>query len=250
MLNQLFIYFIHFKIPLFVYFFKLFLLCSAWIVVLSVVDQYLAVKYPYKFKFRKDIKCQIIMILAMFLILCLLNVSDIFGFSSACLNNCDKKSEKSFSFDHSKCLNDCINISTLNDFINFSCLFVYLPFILMVLFSILIFRELKTKKLNTNNRNLKRAKKRLLVSISLSSFFLICNLPFSVYNLIKITLNWNFKEIENDFFLEIFHSIILVFFYFTCDFLMFLIFNKIFRKEFLSILCKKRWWYNKLKCIP
>ena len=239
-LNQLFIYFIHFELPLFVYFFKLFLLYSAWIIVLSLIDQYFAVKYPYKFKFRKDFKFQVIVILVSFFVLCLLNVPDIFGFLSACLNDCNKNYEKSFVFNYSKCLNNCVNISTLQEFINFSFLFVYLPFILMILCSVLTFRELVTKKLNTHNTNLKRAIKMLLVSISLSSFFLICNLPFSIYNLIKIILNWEYDHTENDFFLEIFHSIILLFFYFTCDFLMLITFNKVFRNEFVSIFCRKR----------
>jgi hypothetical protein len=48
--------------------------CTGYIIVLSLIDQFLSVKYPLKFHFRKKLKYQLLALIIIFMVLAILDV--------------------------------------------------------------------------------------------------------------------------------------------------------------------------------
>jgi hypothetical protein len=69
-------YFIPFQliVKFLIFFGILFNNCTGYIIVLSLIDQFLSVKYPLKFDFRKKLKYQLLALIIIFMVLAILDV--------------------------------------------------------------------------------------------------------------------------------------------------------------------------------
>ena len=185
---------------------------SSWIIVISSIDIYLTVKYPTKFHYRKKFKYQMIIFLILFITICSLYSTDFIYTITDPKNNC-----KAVSFQISFYLNLYSMI-----------LFAVLPFIIMAITNILTYLQLRERKINRNQP--KKAKKLFKTSLGLNLFFFISNIPvFTVYVIGNIS-NTNFS----DFFYNIFNLI--SFAYFSFDFFIYIIANRLFREYFYNII--------------
>jgi hypothetical protein len=199
-----------------------------WIIVISSIDRYMAVKYPSKYQFRNDLKYQASILSAVFIVLVFTDIPfylyyDIF--SSANQTFCGTVDVfTGFYIDLANLL-----ISTI------------LPFSLMILTTCLIARELYTQrlKLEKNKKRFNRELQFIKVMCAMDLFFLICNLPFCIQMIVYDVLAmhdifyffWTFIYDLTDF---------LIFIHCTCSFFLYFLFNRRFRYYFYLMIGIRR----------
>jgi len=196
---------------------------SGWIIVLTSVDTFLSVKYPTKFQFVKSFKAQIIIILSLSVLFCSLYSTDwiymVINPEFGCLvvkAKTAKTSKKAKTF--------YLNIIL-------GCLSIIFPFLFMLLTNILIFLQL-LKKSQINRNNFKRAKNLFRVSVGLNFLFLISTMPALIVFLISNLSNVVFSS-SPVFFLFL---NLLSYIYYSLDFFVYLIANRLFRKKFYDLI--------------
>jgi hypothetical protein len=190
--------------------------CS-WINVLVTIDTLILAKYSSRFKFRENPKCQIIILLIIFLISCLINLADIFYLSLKRDGICAGS-----SYESSFILN-----------LIFSILSVFIPFSIVILTSCISFHHLKKAQNNINQNDFRKIKRFFRITLGLNLLFFTFNFPIYAVSLIlnasRILVPQKIYNLLS-FFNYIFPSLDL-FIYFTA--------NKRFREKVLSFFKKR-----------
>jgi hypothetical protein len=194
---------------------------SPWCLVYISVEKYIAITYPHKRLLFKNIKNQILFFIILFLFIMLysiyipLNV-DILNIDNSS-NYCNFIDEKSYQ------------IAEQMNFANF-CL---VPFLLMIIFSILlirtIFKSRQRVTLNDSSRQQKRLRQDIKFTISLLSMnllFIILNTPYELYVIFPYIF---LADYSYDLVAYIYFST------FAINFYLFLFTNSLFRSEFISL---------------
>ena len=200
---------------------------SIWIIVLSSVDRYLAVKFPTKFKIRNKFKYQAIAMVTIFVILLLIDIPylmyyDIYGDSNE--TYCGYNPES-------------ISLGFYMDLLN-SFISSIVPFIIIMLTTALIAHHLITKKLKLqqNRKNFEKELQFVKIIGAMDLFYLACTIPFCVLTVTYDALGINyFGRLE-------FNIVnFLTYVYSSCEFFIYFSCNKLFRTYFLSMIgcCRK-----------
>ena len=197
---------------------------NPWFILLSTFDRFLHVYYPHKFKFRNRLNFQLTQIALIIILMLIINLPFY------------------FYFDLSGSLNEtsCGYVENI-EMIGFIA--VLLPFILMILSTVLIANKLIGKKIDQTNRiKHKNEKQFIKILISMDLFFLICNLPSCIYILTSDLMSINYFGtftyiLVND--LTLVYNSFSFFVYFFC--------NKLFKRYFLSMLSFNR--FNRINVI-
>ena len=199
---------------------------SGWIVVVSLADRFITVKYPNKFLFRNQFKFQALVLLLIFFILVMLNIPfyAFYDYYSSSNKTICRTNERETEF--------YVQLSS-------ALIGVIMPFFLMIIFSFLIGRCLLKKSRNIQNRkDFKKEIRLIKLMLSISAFFLICNLPFFIQ---QLTHDWFFFTyvsepfVSDDTFNFIFNiTNQLTFVYNSFGFFVCLFSNNVFRNYFFS----------------
>jgi hypothetical protein len=190
---------------------------SIWILLLISLDRSLSILTPAKFLFRKK---QMFQLLAC-LIISVYNILLCFPlFFTSTIEQTPKNSTSPL---------ECNNQSVLIDLLQLASSAI-IPFILMLISSILIIKTLFNSRKNSNNSN--RIKKKdikfAFTSIGLNISFFILNFPLSLYLIISYF-------VEDNFTIHAFLSMLLYSHYCTLFFVSYFL-NSTFKKEFLILL--------------
>ena len=207
------------------YFGYLFYQFCSWIIVLSSIDRLLSVKYATRFQFRNKLKYQALALSVIFVVILFLDIPFYSYFDIHVQSN-----------NSTLCATNDIFIQFYIDLTNL-LISTIIPFFIMVLCTILIGHTLITQKsrLMENRRTYKKELQYVKVLYALDAFFLICNLPFCIQQLISdgFTIN-NKPYFFQTFIFNVTNSIIYIQNAFA--FFVYFISNKGFRKYFLSII--------------
>ena len=192
---------------------------SAWHNVIISMDTYLLVKFPTKFKFRKTLIFQIIITLIVLIISFLFNLP---LFKMIFFKNYSTRSEWIL----------ILTFSTIMD--------LAIPFILMIIFNSLTFRQLALMRKRANQNGLSNAIKLYIIMLVMDFLFLISYLPNRM--VLFLDLNLIFDKCAC-FKLFYYYSYLLQCAYYFFDFFVYFISNKLFRKYCLTLVtchvCKK-----------
>ena len=196
---------------------------------MSLIDQFLSVKHPLKFHFRKKFKYQSLALFIIFIILAFLDAPyfidyDMYFYINETTQHCTTANAEIHFY-----------ISASNSFLS-----AIIPFVLMVLFSVSIGHYLiKNRKNFQIRKKLKKEVRIIKLWLSISLFFLICTLPFYIQLLVHDLLSFNNPEY---FFLnplfEFLFSFTWQFSYVpnSFEFFVCLSTNKVFRNYFFSLI--------------
>ena len=195
---------------------------SVWIIVLSSIDRYLAVKYSNRFNFRNEFKYQAGAILTILIVLMVVDIPFLLFYDIY------EDGNQSFCGYNPTYISLGFYMDLLNSFIS-----VFVPFFVMISTTILIGHHLiKHKlKLQQNRTNFQKEKQLVKTLCGMSLFYLACTLPFCILTVTYDALGINyFGTLE--------FSIVnfLTYVYSSCDFFIYLSCNKLFRQYFFYII--------------
>ena len=203
---------------------------SPWLLVVCDVDRLMSVKYSTRFQFRLQSKYQAFIVILILIILMLIDIPFLFVYD---IRDAGENS--------TVCGYGEANYK-IGFYLDLMVLFIALiiPFIIMIVSSVIIAHHLIThkKKLEGNKkRKFNKELKFVKVIFAVSLFSLICNLPYSI---LVITYALSSISYFNSFLFIIVNDI--TFIDFSFKFFVYLFSNKLFRKEFLSLVVfwKKR----------
>ena len=214
------------------YFNFLFYDFSGWIFVISLIDRFISVKYPKKFKFKNSLKYQAITIFIVFAILSLIHLPFPIFYEIYTLN--ETSSCTLPDTDYYYCLN----------FLSF-LVGVCVPFIVMIVITALIGHQLiKRKRKLSNTFNLKKEKKLIKMTLFISVVFFILNFPYYISICIYgfYTGNQLVHSVGISFMIYNL-TVNLCYFYSSIQFLLCFLSNKVFRNYFYALFGIKK---NKL----
>ena len=204
---------------------------TGWIIVLSLIDQFLSVRYSSKFQFRKKLKFQLLAILITFMALLCIDAPYIVYDDIYFYNN------------ESKCI-------TGNAYIDFyvsvtnTLTSAIIPFVLMIIFSGLIGHFLIRHRKNLQIRRKTRKELRMVkLWFATSLFFLICTLPFYIQGLVHDLISFHDPNFFfSDYLFDFLYSITWMFSHVPNSFEIFVCLstNKVFRDYFFSIFILKK----------
>jgi hypothetical protein len=189
---------------------------SPWIIALTAIDRYLSVKYPRKFEFRNKFKFQALAIFLVTLAIGLAGTPNILN--------------RTLDLNQTRCITINQKTQIIMNIVNI-LLAVLLPILIMSISTSLIYHQLKIQKKNLNSNNLRKESRLCKVLFSISLFYFICNLPYSVVTLIN---NLSALPIVGTFSFDIVLFISAI--YPSCDFFIYFFTNKLFRSYFLSMI--------------
>jgi hypothetical protein len=202
---------------------NVFYIMSPWTVVLACLDRYLSVKYPNRFEFTKDLRCQILALIIVYCVITLINTP--FYIFSVLGDN------QTFCY-----IAADFNIQYSMDIFNaFQATFV--PFFIMMLTSLLTTRQLIINKKKFNKREFRNEMKFVKIMLAMNFFFLATNLPYSIVNVVYYTIG--ISDFTDYFSYDI--SLFLNNIYYSCDFFVFFLSNRLFRQCFFKLIhsCKR-----------
>ena len=194
-----------------------------WCSVLNSIDRFISVKYQAKFKFRKELKNQLLVVAGCFMVFMLTNIPFILY---------EEKNSNVF------CMIIDVNIGFKIYLVQLIVSSI-LPCTLMtisIIFSVRHLMAQRRKFFNRKNRRKYRRERNFLKNILfMEVWFLICYSPICIGSFLQYTLDFNY--INKSFWMllmSLFNILSLV--QSTCNFFVFLMSNKVFRKYFLSII--------------
>ena len=153
---------------------------SGWIMVASLVDRFFKVKYPTK-KFHNQNKFHSLVLIITFTILIFLSIPNY----------------SYYDIYESICITTDANVEFYVE-LSGALIGVIIPFFLMIIITIMIGHSLIKKRKNIQNRKeLKKEIRLIKMMISMSLFFLICNLPYFIQQLIHDTLSFHNQNLFN-----------------------------------------------------
>ena len=206
---------------------------SPWCLVYISFERFIVIKYYAKRFVYKEKKIQIIFLILLFVFNVLYHIDIIFSFDILSIDNstiCYFNNEKN---------------QFIASFMDLANLFL-MPFLLMLLFSILliiaIFISRSTINLNNTARQMRKRRKDIKVSISL----LFMNLLFALLNLPVVIFSF-FLPFNSDS-----YTFLLYIYYISCavNFYILLLTNSLFRNQFFSLFYKKKEKIQKNLDIP
>jgi hypothetical protein len=184
--------------------------------VLVSIDTLVIVKYSRRFQFRKKYKNQMLIELIIFLVSCMISLPFIFymilkdGLCSG------------LTFDISFYIN-----------LYYSTVSIILPVIIIVLVSTITFIHLKKTQKRINPKKFKKSKSLLKITLGLNSLFFISNFPPFVVGMIFNLSNNNMPDLIYNF------LALLSYIYYSCDFFIYMVANRLFRDTCFSYFkCK------------
>lgn len=196
---------------------------SGWIVTLSLIDRLVTVKSPTKFKSRNRFKFQTLALVIILSIIALFAIPFYIYFDIYSLSN------------QTKCTTNDPKIQFHVE-LSGALIGVLIPFFLMITISAMIGRCLIKKNKNVQARkNLKKEIRLIKVMIAFSVFFLICNLPYYIQELIHDGLSFYYPDlfISNYIFSFIYNlTNQLCYTYNSSGFFVCLLTNNVFRNYF------------------
>ena len=194
---------------------------STWMICVSSVDRFLSVKYPYRFKIRSELRFQIFIV--SIVLIGLISVNLPYGFYNSINNN---KNMSLCSYD-----DESVKIGFYLDILN-GLTTVVVPFIIMVISTILIAHQLikQKKRVDKNRKEFDREMKFAKVALSMDLWFVVCTLPFFLVAVVAdVTADTSYRLYLDGF-------AFLTNCFVSLDFFVFLAANKLFRQEFICIL--------------
>ena len=206
---------------LFLFVNQIFGIFNSWILVLSSFDRCLSIKAPH-FKQRNQLKYQLLAIMAVLIMSILINIPYAEYFDIQQVSN----------------MTMCYTTNS-NTFINFtianSIVWAIIPFLLMIFSTCLIGFHSMPKKCTLN-----KSRKYVKLIIILDIYFLVCNLPSAIFNIVYSVLTlYNIKCVTTN---EVLFTYIynlcsfLNAFYYSFDFFVVLFCNKPFR-SYVAAMC-------------
>jgi hypothetical protein len=198
---------------------------SGWILVIISIDRYLSIVFPNRFACRKKTFFQIFVCLIVFLF-------NLVFYSPTNFYYLKFHNSTNGTINSVKCDNSGYPMEWL-DFLNIAIL----PFTFMIIFTLLTLKSLFESRRNStlSNDNIKRKDiKFAITSIALNCFFLMINIPFNIYTVIKFKIESADSSIIN--FLAYASS------YLNSSNLFYvnIVVNSMFRNEFMKMFsCKK-----------
>jgi hypothetical protein len=190
---------------------------TAWVNVIASFDTLMLVKNPTKFKFRKNYKYQIFVILVGFFVTCLISLPAVFINSIGGEDNyCEPR------------------YTPLNFHLFYFELYLFtvpvlIPFLINIVVSSITFLYLRKTQININQNNYKKSKSLFKTTVYLNLVFLITYFTSFIIKIIFIF----YIKIEIPFILGHFLDL-LIYFYYSSDFFIYMIANRLFRETFIS----------------
>lgn len=200
---------------------------SVWIIVLSSIDRFLAVKYSHKFHSRNKFKYQSGAVFIIFVVLMLVDIPFFLSYDVY------EHGNETFCGYNPSSISIGFYMDLLNSFIS-----TFVPFVLMILSTFIIGHHLikhKTKLIRNKN-NFTKELQFVKVMCAIDIFYLICTLPFCILTVTYDALGVNYfgtLEFSIVNFLTYVYSSFDFFIYFSC--------NKLFREYFMAIIrCRRK----------
>jgi hypothetical protein len=210
------------------YFGFLFYQFCPWIEVVSSIDRVISVKYPTKYKFRTKLKYQILISSILFAIMVFLNIPLYWYY------DIEVQQDKTI------CTINNVQTQFYVDLASF-LVTVIIPFIIMITCTSIIGHIMIKRKIGSlqNRSNIKKEIQLIKVMCALNVFFLLTNLPYCIQQLVFVSLS--FQNIFIDY-QSIILSLTSAFVYLqnSCSLILCIIFNKVFRKCFFSMISFKQ----------
>ena len=208
---------------------------SGWMIVIISLDRMLSILYPARFLFRKNKIFQVSMCLSI-LVYLLIFYSPILSYfiqTSIYFDN-----ETNITTEWIICQNESIPIEWLDMFQS-----NLVPFSLMITFSSLTIRSIfrsRSNNISVGSSTKKKDIKFAVTSISLNLIYLFLNFPYLIFTLLFRYISTDL--IEDDLFSFLLSiCFLLIYLNITSVFYINIIFNSMFRREFLSIYSKTKY---------
>ena len=204
-----------------VYFAYLFGEYVSWIAVVIAIDRLMSVKDATKYKFRKKLSFQLLVLLTTFLISSIIYApyfifNDVIAYSDN-TTVCEVEDPVT-----------SISIHVSDFFIS-----TLIPFILMLILSCMTGYYLINNKRRLNVKKLRKEIRLFKILISMNIFFFLCYFPWSSY------VVYTLQNISPDYMSVVYNvTNFIIFLYCSCSFIVHLICNRKFRSVILS--CKKK----------
>ena len=206
---------------------------GAWILVLSSFDRFLSIKYPH-FKLRNKLRFQAFAMLIVLIVLMVVNIPTILYFKIIKVSN----GTGCFTSPSSEALYINIALSTI---------WVVIPFILMILSTSLIAYQLLVamkRTLRKDKKQFKKTVKFVKLVLVLDLYFLFCCLPSAISlivmsSLLLTNMSYVIKNSTTFYYLQDVCNFLNNIF-FSFEFALLLIFNKIFRDHVFTMFGLKR----------
>ena len=201
------------------YFSNVLAIFVTWMPPIISIDRYISVKYPNKYLFRNKFNFQLIIIACLLLCSSLTSIPFYYFHNVFSVNNVTQ-----CGYTLNLWSGMIIDISLL-------VISLFIPISMSITFSCLTAYQLIHKRKKLNVKNFKKEKRLLKVLISMDLFYLICNMPWCVYTILKELFNME------DYFphtLAVLFDISNFLFYVcqTCNFFVYFFSNKQFRNFF------------------
>ena len=191
---------------------------SPLLILVSTIDRYITVKGTIMFVFRKKLKYQILVILAIFLSLLAID-SPFFIYYKLGANE-------------TGCQPINVTTSTYLDILD-GLIAAVIPFVLMILFNSLIACKLinQKAKLHQNRRKIKKDTLHFKTTCAICLYFLFCNLPFCIFTVTNDLLGIDYIGTFTFFILNT-----LTYVYSSCNLFVYILANRIFRNHFKQMV--------------
>lgn len=209
---------------LYLYLFYIPFSASPWTFSLSSIDRYLSVKYPAN-KTKNKFKYQLLAIILVTISISLVYIPFYIYHDIDTVNG-----------------TGCVPTSFLIEFyldLLDTVVSTVIPFTIMIVSTCLISYQLVTQKakLQQNKKKFEKEMQLIKTLCIMDIYFLICNLPYCVLTVVDDLMGINYF---GTFAFYVLNALTYVFS--SCDFFVYLIFNKLFRKHFFSMIscCRKK----------
>ena len=216
------------------YSFRIAIQMFAWLNVMAAWDRMMCVTFPTRFKFVYKRKFLFASVLILLIIILLVNSTNFF-FQVIVINSPINNSTQIF------CTTKIENLLFVRDMIS-QVMRTALPFVFEFIFdTILIYKLIESRRKVHIHGSMKREYKFAFTIIILNFAFILTHLPLFISIVYLNILNYQFKQqssSETIFLANFFYSIGTIFSAFmpTSTFFVNLACNKLFRREFISIL--------------
>ena len=187
---------------------------NTWVVLWSGIDRYISVIYPRRYKFRDALKFQIFMILIFLCFGMLINIP--YPLEVDLVSNYCQVKLFEMAFYQS------ISVTLLSTF---------LPGILMIVFTLLIFQKLVDQKKRLKH-NPKKEFSFLKSLVTIYSLYLVCHMPYCISAIVFYITS---KQFVGTLLYQTTNY--LTNFYTAFDFFTYFFSNKIFRNHAISLFC-------------
>ena len=190
----------------------------SWVNLLTSTDRLFSVVYPHDFLIRKTFKFQALAVATLFVFSAIINVPNFLYSVKSNLTVCgilDRNTEMAV-YSANLIASDV------------------LPYLIMIINNSIIAYNILVRKRRLMGFRIELKKEIQFVKtvFAMDLWFLICYLPFSLFDLIE-----SIFSLENETYWKFVHyiTVLLILIQISCNIFVYLLFNKLFRKRFISI---------------